>query len=152
MLNNSIIFECVKKHIQTKTLISQPQKNNFMADPNPQNPTINLSGQASITSGQYCTWNTANGSNSTLTVSNSSRANNCVIAITGAPATGLIVQVNGVLVSGSIDNIYTIPPNTPSFTIIGTGNYGGSTVTITNITNAQNDAAAAIQAQTTAKS
>lgn len=119
---------------------------------NPQNPVINQSGQASITSGQFCTWNTANGSNATLTIANSSRANNCMVVITGAPGTGLIVVVNGVPQTTSIDNVYTIPPNTPSFTVIGTGNFGGSTVTITNITNAQNDAAAAIQAQTTATS
>lgn len=115
----------------------------------PQNPTINQSGSASINSGQFCTWNTANGSQSTVTVANTSRANNCIIAITGAPATGLIVQVNGQLVTTSLDNIYTLPPNSPAYTVMATGNFGGSTVTITNITNAQNDAQAAIQAQTT---
>ena len=112
-----------------------------------QNPTINQNGTASISSGQYCTWNTANGSSSTITIANSSRANNLIIAITGAPGSGLIVQVNGQLVP-TLDNIFTLPPNTPSFTVIGTGNFGGSTVTITNITNAQNDAQAAIQCVT----
>lgn len=119
-----------------------------MADVNPQNPTINQNGQADIKSGQFCTWNTANGSMSTITVSNTSRANNCIIAITGAPGSGLIVSVNGVMQTSSIDNIYTIPPNTPSYTIVGVGNFGGSVVTVTNITNAQNDATANIQAQT----
>jgi hypothetical protein len=64
-------------------------------------------------------------------------------------STGLIVQVNGTL-QPSVDNIWTLPPNSPSMAVIATGNFGGSTVTITNITNAQNDAEAAIQCQTTA--
>ena len=114
-----------------------------------RNTIINETGVASIRSGQYCTWNTANSSGSTITISNSSRSNNLVIAISGAPGTGLIVQVNGLVVDGAIDNIYKLPPNTPSFTVTGTGNFGGSAVTITNITNAQNDAAAAIQGYTT---
>jgi hypothetical protein len=114
-----------------------------------QNPTINQSGSASITSGQNCTWNTANGSQSTLTIANSSRANNLVITITGAPGTGIIVQVNGQAVQGSIDNIYTLPPNSPAYTVVGVGNFGGSTVTITNVNSIQSDAAAAIQCQTT---
>jgi len=113
-----------------------------------QNPVINQSGSASITSGQYCTWNTANGSASTLNIANSSRANNLIVAVQGAPASGLIVQVNGAM-QPTVDGIWTLPPNSPSMVIIATGNYGGSTVTITNITNAQNDAAAAIQCQTT---
>jgi hypothetical protein len=113
-----------------------------------QNPTINQSGSASIQSGQFCTWTTANGSNSTLSIANSSRANNLIVAIQGAPATGLIVQVNGVAQS-TVDGIWTLPPNSPAMVIMATGNFTGSTVTITNITNAQNDAAAAIQCQTT---
>jgi len=114
-----------------------------------QNPEINQSGSASINSGQYCTWSTANGSSSSLNITNASRANNLIIAITGAPSTGLIVQVNGAI-QPSVDNIWTLPPNSPSMAVIATGNFGGSTVTITNITNAQNDAEAAIQCQTTA--
>ncbi|HCN51501.1 MAG TPA: hypothetical protein DIT10_20845 [Chryseobacterium sp.] len=114
-----------------------------------QNPEINQNGSASINSGQYCIWKTANGSSSTLNITNASRANNLIIAITGAPSTGLIVQVNGTL-QPSVDNIWTLPPNSPSMAVIATGNFGGSTVTITNITNAQNDAEAAIQCQTTA--
>lgn len=59
------------------------------------------------------------------------------------------MQVNGMLVP-SVVGIWTLPPNSPSFVVIATGNFGGSTVTITNIINAQNDAAADIQCQTTA--
>jgi hypothetical protein len=112
-----------------------------------QNPEINQSGSASIKSGQYCTWKTANGTSSTLNITNASLANNLTVAITGAPATGLIVQVNGNMQT-SVDNIWTLPPNNPSMSIIATGNFLGTTVTITNITNAQNDAEAAIQCQT----
>lgn len=112
-----------------------------------QNPEINQSGSASINSGQYCTWKTANGTSSTLNITNASLANNLTVAITGAPASGLTVQVNGAMVS-SVDGIWTLPPNNPSMAIIATGNFLGTTVTITNITNVQNDAQAAIQCQT----
>jgi len=111
------------------------------------NPTINQNGAASITSGQNCLWNTANGSGSTITITNSSRANNLVVVVQGAPGSGIIVQVNGTL-QPSLDNIFTLPPNSPSFAVIGTGDFRGSQVTITNITNIQNDAAAAIQCVT----
>lgn len=112
-----------------------------------QNPVINQSGTASILSGQYCTWSTANGQNSTLTIANSSRAHNLTIAITGAPGSGIMVQVNG-QVQQVLNNIFTLPPNSSSFIIIATGNFGGTKVTITNITNAQNDAQAIIQVVT----
>ncbi|XRE42335.1 hypothetical protein ACIVBQ_000539 [Tenacibaculum discolor] len=119
-----------------------------MATTATQNPVINQQGSASIDSGQYATWNTANGSTSTLTVSNPSRANTLSLGITGAPDNGIIVQVNGESKS-TLNNFYEIPPNTPSYVIKAQGNFGGKIVTITNNTNAQNDATAEIQAQTT---
>lgn len=109
-----------------------------------QNPTINLSGTASIVSGQYCIWNSANGRNSTLTITNASRAHNLTIAITGAPGSGIMVQVNG-QVQQVLNNIFTLPPNSTSFVIIATGNFVGTKITINNITNSQNDATASIQ-------
>ena len=112
-----------------------------------QNPVINQNGTASILSGQYCTWSSANGRNSTLTIANSNRKNNLIIAITGAPGSGIMVQVNG-QVQQVLNSIFTLPPNSPSFTIIATGNFGGKKVTITNITNTQSDAQATIQVVT----
>lgn len=112
-----------------------------------QNPVINQNGTASITSGQYCTWKTANGRNSTLSIANASRANNLIIAITGAPSSGITVQV-GNQMQQALNNIFTLPPNSPTYTIIATGNFVGTTLTITNITNKQNDATASIQAAT----
>lgn len=109
-----------------------------------QNPVINQNGTASISSGQYCTWNTANGRNSTLTVANPSRANNLVIAIMGAPASGIMIQV-GNQVQQTLNSIFTLPPNSATFIIMATGNFGGARVTISNITNKQNDAQATIQ-------
>lgn len=112
-----------------------------------QNPVINQSGTASINSGQYCTWNTANGRNSTISIGNSSRANNLIIAITGAPGSGLIVQV-GEQMQTTLNSIFTLPPNSPRYIIIATGNFGGSRLTITNITNQQHDANAYIECAT----
>jgi hypothetical protein len=113
-----------------------------------QNPVINQSGTASIVSGQHCTWMTANGRNSTISIANSSRANNLMIAISGAPGSGIIVEVNGQMQS-ALNNIFTLPPNSPTYTITAMGNFVGATVTITNITNSQHDANATIQVTTT---
>jgi hypothetical protein len=109
-----------------------------------QNPVINQNGTAFISSGQYCTWSTANGRNSTLTIANPSQANNLMIAIMGAPASGITIQV-GNQVQQTLNNIFTLPPNSPTFIFMATGNFGGARVTISNITNKQNDAQAAIQ-------
>lgn len=112
-----------------------------------QNPVINESGSASINSGQNATWNTANGSASSLTITNTSRANTLTLGITGAPTEGIIVQVNGV-VQPTLNNFYTIPPNSPSYNILAQGDFKGAIITIMNNTNAQNDATAQIQALT----
>lgn len=112
-----------------------------------QNPVINQSGTASIRSGQNCTWMTANGRNSTISIGNSSRANNLTIAITGAPASGIIVQA-GTQMQPALNSIFTLPPNSPTYLIVATGNFGGATLTITNLTNKQLDAGANIQVAT----
>ncbi|MCT2562096.1 hypothetical protein [Chryseobacterium herbae] len=112
-----------------------------------QNPVINQNGTASIKSGQFCTWNTANGTNSTITIANASRSNVLKFAISGAPGSGIIVDDAGN--SRSVfDGVYSLKPNSPNVVVTAFGDFGGSTVTITNITNAQNDAEATIQCQT----
>lgn len=113
-----------------------------------QNPTINKSGEASINSGQFCIWETASGSVSSLTINNSSRANTLSIGITGAPTDGIIVSVNGESQS-SLNGFFELPPNTPTYVIKAQGDFKGQNVTIMNNTNSQNDATAEIQAQTT---
>ena len=110
-------------------------------------PVINQNGSASITSGLNCTWLTANGKSSTITIVNTSKTNNLVVAVSGAPDTGLSVQVNG-QVQPTLNGIFTLPPNLPAYAIVAMGNFGGKTVTITNITNSRADAAASIQSQT----
>lgn len=112
-----------------------------------QNPTIDEQGSASILSGQFCTWNTASGSTSTLTISNASRANTLTFTIAGAPSSVQCYLNNQVQTSAN--GLFNIPPNSPSFNLVVTGDFLGAQVTISNITNAQNDAEAAIQAQTT---
>ncbi|NIF06607.1 hypothetical protein F3J23_14250 [Chryseobacterium sp. Tr-659] len=112
-----------------------------------QNPTIDQSGTASITSNQYCTWNTANGTNSTITIANASRSNVLKFAISGAPGSGITVE-DGTQSRTIFDGIYSLKPNSPNIVVTAFGDFGGSTVTITNITNSQNDAEAAIQCQT----
>ncbi|MEW6574739.1 MAG: hypothetical protein AB1408_00125 [Pseudomonadota bacterium] len=109
-----------------------------------QNPVINQAGSAIISSSQYCTWNTASGRNSILTIVNSSRTNNLTIAITNAPSSGITVQLNG-QVQQTLNNIFTLPPNSPSYEIVATGNFGSRMITITNITNMLADASASIQ-------
>jgi len=111
-----------------------------------QNPVINQQGSAAIDSGQFATWNTANGSQSTLTITNSSRANTLTFTIAGAPA-GVTCYDNGA--TKPANGLFNIPPNSPSYSVVCNGDFAGSQVTVSNITNAQNDATAEIQAQTT---
>lgn len=110
-------------------------------------PVINQTGTATINSGLSCTWATANGRNSILTIVNSSRTNNLTIAITGAPSSGITVQVNG-QVQQTLNNIFNLPPNAPNYAVVATGNFGSSTITIANITNKLADATASIQVVT----
>lgn len=112
-----------------------------------QNPVINQSGSASITSGQFCTWNAANGQSSTITITNSSKVNNLIIAINGAPNSGIIVRLNGYVQSAS-NGIFTIKTSSSSSNFVATGDFMGETATITNITNSQNNATANIQCST----
>lgn len=118
--------------------------------PNPQNPVINGAGSTTLSPTNFCTWQTAAGTgvNSTINITNQSLANNCVVAITGAPATGIFATLNGVPQT-SLDGIFTIPPNQPNFQLSGFGPFGGSQVTITNITNPTMTATAFIVTQTT---
>jgi hypothetical protein len=112
------------------------------------NPVINQDGTASVSPGSHATWETANGSNSTLNITNASGANTMTLAISGAPGSGLIVTLNGESQS-SLDNIFTLPPNSPAYALVAFGNFNGSTVTINNITNAGKPADATVTAQTT---
>lgn len=107
-------------------------------------PVINQTGTASINAGQYCTLMTASGKISKISVANSSRANNLVVAISGAPASGIVVSVNG-QIQPALNNIFTLPPNSLNYIIIATGNFAGTLITISNITNKLNDATASIQ-------
>lgn len=110
-------------------------------------PVINQSGSAAINSGLSCTWITASGRNSAIYISNASTTNILKIAITGAPGSGITVQVNGQIQS-SLNNIFTLPANSANYIINATGNFGGATLTVTNITNKLSDATAIIQCAT----
>ena len=111
-----------------------------------QNPTIDKQGNVTILSPNYCTWKTANGSGSTLTIVNTSSANTLTIAIQGAPM-GLLVSLNGVAQT-SLNGFFTLPPNTPTFSLQAVGDFLGQTVTITNSTNQSKNAGANIVCQT----
>jgi hypothetical protein len=111
------------------------------------NPVVKQNGIASIRSGQNCTWNTANGQISTISIVNSSKANVLSIVVAGAPISGITVQVNG-KVQQTLNGIFTLPPNSPSYTVVATGNFGGAALMISNITNPQNDASAYIECVT----
>ncbi|MEM9023503.1 MAG: hypothetical protein AAGB22_07160, partial [Bacteroidota bacterium] len=113
-----------------------------------QDPDIEKAGQADVKAGKYCTWETASGSTSTVTITNSDAGNTLTISITGAPSSGITVSVDGESYD-SLNGVFEIPPNTPSYSIIGTGDFLGQTVTITNITNEDKPAVAHVVAQTT---
>ena len=105
------------------------------------NPTINISGTAEIAAGQNCAWTTNSDGNATMSVTNISRENQCKLSISGAPSDAT-VTVSGS--SEAMNGIFTIPSNSPNYSIDCFGDYGGSIITITNITNSQNDATANI--------
>ena len=106
------------------------------------NPTINVSGTAEIAAGQNCAWTTNSDGNATMSITNTSRSNQCKLSISGAPSDAT-VTVNGGS-SEAMNGIFTIPSNSPNYSIDCFGDYGGSIITITNITNSQNDATANI--------
>lgn len=95
-----------------------------------QNPTISQSGTASIGSQDVCTWETKNGSSSTMTISNTG-SNSLSLVISNAPDSvqgyenGEKVDLNG---------LFTIKPNTPTYTIVGYGDFKGQSVSIQNNT------------------
>lgn len=106
-----------------------------------QNPVINRSGTAEITSDQYCAWSTTNGSTSSILITNESRANNCEIGITGAPS-GMQISDNGRL--KPMNGYFVIPPNSPDYSLEARGDFEGSTVEIMNASDPENDASARI--------
>jgi hypothetical protein len=111
-----------------------------------QNPSINKAGTATFQSPNYCKWTTANGTVSTLTVTNQSNANTLSLSISGAPS-GITVAVNGVS-KDSLNGFYEIPPNTPTYRIQAVGDFLGQLVTITNNTNTAKNASVLVQAVT----
>lgn len=114
---------------------------------NSQNPVINQSGTASIAPDQYCTWNTANGSSSTLRILNSSNANLLYVSVQNAPATGLSVLVNGEPQT-TVNGLWILKPGDPNSLIIAVGDFSGKPVVINNVTSTANPASANISAVT----
>ena len=104
-----------------------------------KNPVINKTGSADILPTYTATWNTANGSNSNMTITNKSRQNTLSIIISGVPA-GVNGFINGK--EAELNGLHTIPPNTPTYTIVGNGDFLGVKVTVQNNTNPQNTATA----------
>ena len=93
-----------------------------------QNPTIQGTGSAEFPANVSCTWTTANGQTSFLTINNPG-PNTLTILISGAPAG---ISVTG---AGALDGKWTISPNQPTATIVAFGDFKGQTVTIFNISN-----------------
>jgi len=101
-----------------------------------QNPVISQSGTANITGGGVCSWNTKNGSSSTITISNTG-SNTLQLTIAGAP-NGIQAFVEGKAVD-NLNSLFFIPPNTPTYTVIGFGDFKGQTVSIQNLTPTGSD-------------
>lgn len=99
-------------------------------DVNSQNPVINTAGEATIDPSQFATWNTANGSASSLTITNPGQANTVTIVISGAPST--IVEVN---TGKPLNGVWNLRPNTPTDNVTALGDFTGAQVYILNNTN-----------------
>lgn len=113
-----------------------------------RNSVVHQHGNASIGSGQYCLWETACGTVSTLIIANSSRVNTLYLGIIGTPDSGIRIKVNGQS-KDKLNGFYEIPPNTTTYVIEAYGDFKGKSITITNNTNIQIDTSAKIQVQTT---
>lgn len=92
------------------------------------NPVINRAGTANFGAPFFCTWNTANGQPSTVTISNAG-PNTLTVSVSGAPAN--ILNSKGAPLNG----IYSIPPNCPTCQVNAAGDFQGQTVTIFNTSN-----------------
>ncbi len=98
--------------------------------------------QAKIAPGQFTVLQLPKGKVAQLTASDLSVSNICKIAITGAPPTGIIVQLNGQSLP-SLNGFFNLPPNKPN-SLRAVGNFEGLPITITNISAPQTDAVALI--------
>lgn len=106
------------------------------------NPLIDVSGATQVSAGQNCRWTTKSDGNATMTIINISKINQCRLSISGAPSSATVILNGGALVP--MNGIFSIPSNTPNYSIVCFGDFGGAIITITNITNSQNDATANI--------
>ncbi len=102
-----------------------------------KNPVINETGNANVPPTGTATWNTVSGSVSNMTITNVSRENTLNIIISGIPD-GVSGFINNQ--PGTLNGLHSIPPNTPTYSIVGNGDYKGAKVTVQNNTNEQNPA------------
>ncbi|WP_430409953.1 hypothetical protein [Kordia sp.] len=114
-----------------------------MSAKNSKNPKIDKTGRAEVKATRTCTWVTVNGGNSTMTVTNQSRKNELSIIISGVPddVKGFI---NGK--TADLNGYHIVPPNSPSYSIVGSGNFKGVEVTLENNTSEDNEAVALVVA------
>lgn len=83
------------------------------------------------------------GNISALIISNKSRANVLELVILGAPRSGIEVTLNGVQIP-SLNEVISIPPNSPNLKLQAFGDFEGKTISIGNVTNSQNPATAEV--------
>lgn len=93
------------------------------------NPVINDAGKAEFGKNHYCLWNTKDGSISTCTIQNLSRANTLTFVVSGAPPA--IKTTDGTSFNGQ----HSIPPNNPTHNVTAFGNFLGTQVTIFNMSS-----------------
>ncbi|GEM_PF-4147574 len=94
-----------------------------------QNPVIDKNGEATVSSGHYALWETANGSVSTCSLTNPDNRNTVTFVVSGAPSD--IMTTEGKPFNG----LHAIPPNSPTSNVTVIGDFRGTNVTIVNISN-----------------
>lgn len=92
------------------------------------NPVIDKAGTAQFGAPFFCTWKTANGQPSTVTITNPG-PNTLTVSVSGAPDG--IKGSNGKPLNG----VWSIPPNCPTCQVNAAGDFQGQTVTIFNTSN-----------------
>lgn len=103
----------------------QVSRQDFVAG---SNPVINKAGTAQFGAPFFCTWLTANGQPSTVTIANVG-PNTLTVSVSGAPQN--ILNSKGQPLNG----VYSIPPNCPTCQVNAQGDFQGQTVTIFNTSN-----------------
>ena len=104
-----------------------------MSNSNDQNLTIRGTGKGDLAAGKSCCWESYNGVDSVLAITNLSGDDELTVSISGAPS-----DIKGLadgLPTASINGVFKIPANSPELGVEGVGDFKGAIVHIQNVSS-----------------